>query len=152
MVCFCFSIALQANAHEGKWICRHAFFTRSIPWQWRALQEFFQFVWSTNYRTVSTITELHSEINQNIPGFIPSQQHANNVSLLYSVKSVTCGDLFSKYKLDYKKVRSELQTALYDASYIWAFDELELMGRLKTMCVKNHKCYDLIETLVNLAL
>ena len=42
-----------------------------------------------------------------------------------------------------------MQTALDDISYTcgMVFEELELLGRLKNVCIKDHKCYDPIEKL-----
>ena len=59
------------------------------------------------------------------------------------MKNVTCGGFYISQE------SCELQTALDDVSYTCGmlFDEVELSGRLKNVCVKDHKCYDHIEKL-----
>ena len=81
-------------------------------------------------------------------GFSPSQ-HVNNVGLL--VQCEECDKwrvLFCRHKLNYHEV-TELGKCLDDISYTCGvmFSELDLPGRLKNVCVKDHKCSDPIEKL-----
>ena len=76
-------------------------------------------------------------------GFSPSQQHVHNVGLL-----VQCDKwrvLFCRHKLNYQEV-TELGKCLDDISYTCGvmFSELDLPGRLKNVCVKDHKCSEAI--------
>ena len=82
-------------------------------------------------------------------GFSPSQQHVHNVGLL--VQCEECDKwrvLFCKHKLNYLEV-TELGKCLDDISYTCGvmFSDLDLPGRLKNVCVKDHKCSDPIEKL-----
>ncbi len=82
-------------------------------------------------------------------GYVPCQQHVNNVGLLVECEECSMWRLlFCKFKLNYQEV-CELEKALDDISYTCGmlFAELELPGRLKNVCVKDHKCYDPIEKL-----
>ena len=82
-------------------------------------------------------------------GFSPSQQHAKNVGLLLQCDE--CNKwrlLFNKQKLNYHEI-SELEGVLDDISYTcgFSFSEVDLSGKLKGVCVKDHRCSDPIEKL-----
>ena len=82
-------------------------------------------------------------------GFTPCQQHALNVGLLVQCEECDMWRLlFSKNKLNYPEV-VELGKILDDVSYTCgvSFSDLELPGRLKNICVRDHKCRDPIERL-----
>ena len=73
----------------------------------------------------------------------PSQQHVRNVGLLVQCEECDMWRLlFCRFKLNYQET-SELSRCLDDISYSCgvSFSELELPGRLKDVCVRDHKCY-----------
>lgn len=67
---------------------------------------------------------------------------------LCSVKNVTWRLLFCKHKLNHQEVK-ELENFLDDVAYTCGvtFSDLDLPGRLKNVCVKDHRCNDPIEKL-----
>ena len=82
-------------------------------------------------------------------GFTPCQQHALNVGLFVQCEECDMWRfLFSKNKLNYPEV-VELGKIIDDVSYTCgvSFSDLELPGRLKNVCVRDHKCRDPIEKL-----
>lgn len=82
-------------------------------------------------------------------GFTPSQQHVRNVNLLLQCEECDMWRLlFSRYKLNYQESQ-ELERCLDDISYTCGVSlaDLDLPGRLKDVCVKDHKCHDPIKKL-----
>jgi len=82
-------------------------------------------------------------------GFTPSQQHIKNVGVL--VQCEECDKwrcIFCKHKLTHQEV-SNLEKILEESAYTCGvlFSNLELSGRLKNVCVKDHRCTDPIEKL-----
>ena len=81
--------------------------------------------------------------------FTPSQQHVRNVGLLVQCEECDMWRLlFCKHKLNYQEVM-ELTQCLDDISYTCgvAFSDLDFPGRLKNVCMKDHRCNDPIEKL-----
>ena len=82
-------------------------------------------------------------------GFTPSQQHVRNVGLLVQCEECDMWRLlFCRHKLNYQEI-VELQKCLDDISYTCGvlFSDLDLTGRLKNVCVRDHACKDPIEKL-----
>ena len=81
--------------------------------------------------------------------FTPSQQHVKNVGML--VQCEECDKwrlMFCRHKLNRQEVAT-LAKCLDDVSYTCGvlFSDLDLPGRLKGVCVKDHACVDHIEKL-----
>ena len=82
-------------------------------------------------------------------GFTPSQQHVHNVGLVVQCEECDMWRLlFCKHKLNSQEV-VVLGKVLDDISYTCgvSFSDLDLPGRLKNVCVREHKCGDSIEKL-----
>ena len=82
-------------------------------------------------------------------GFVPSQQHVKNVSTLIQCEECDKWRLmFCSHKLSRQEIVT-LTKCLDDVSYTCGilFSGLNLPGRLKTVCVKDHACADRTEKL-----
>jgi len=82
--------------------------------------------------------------------FTPSQQHVKNVGMI-----VQCGEfdkwrlMFCRHKLNQQEVATLAAKYLDDVAYTYGvlFSDLNLPGRLNSVCVKDHACIDHIEKL-----